>query len=214
MKYEKNVDVTVGLSYGDCSKGALAYTLLADKSMPDYQFVCRTSGGPNAGHTLYHKNKQIITHHIPCGVFFDKISLIGSGCVIHPKSLLDEIKELEEHGFHVQDNLKIAYNAHIITQKHIKEDKEKDKVGSTGRGIMPCYRDKYARIGKRAEDVSMLQPFLCDPVELLRGATDILTEGAQGHGLCPDHGDYPWVTPSSPSTSFSLHSLGMPPQVL
>jgi adenylosuccinate synthase len=127
-------------------------------------------------------------------------------------TLEEEISDLEQHGIDVRSNLKIAYNCHIITPQHVEEDRATDKIGSTKRGIMPTYRDKYARVGVRAESVTTLQGFLCDPIELLRG--NIMIEGAQGFGLCPDHGDYPYVTSSPPTSAYALHSLGIPPQAV
>ena len=202
-----NVDVVVGLQYGDEAKGKITHHLI---SKGHYNFVCRASGGPNAGHTIYHRGEKIITHHIPSGVFYGVPSIIGGGCVIDPVTLQEEMEDLESHDLNVRETLKIAYNCHIITPEHVEEDRSTDKIGSTKRGIMPVYRDKYARIGLRAEDVPALKEFLCDPVTLLNG--DVIIEGAQGLGLCPDHGDYPFVTSSPPTTAYALHSLGLPPQ--
>ena len=204
-----NVDIVIGLQYGDEAKGKVTHHLL---SQDNYDFVCRASGGPNAGHTIYHEGKKIVTHHIPSGIFYGIPSIIGSGCVINPITLYEEMDELEKHGIDVRSNLKIAYNCHIITPYHVEEDIATDKVGSTKRGIMPAYRDKYARIGVRAESISALQEFLCDPLVLLHGT--VMIEGAQGFGLCPDHGDYPFVTSSPPSSAYALHSLGIPPQAV
>jgi len=201
------VDVVVGLQYGDEAKGKITHHLLSGGG---YDFACRASGGPNAGHTIYHQGKKVVTHHIPSGVFYGVPSVIGAGCVIDPITLQEEIEELERHDLNVRGSLKIAYNCHIITPEHVEEDKSTDKIGSTKRGIMPVYRDKYARTGLRAEDVPALREFICDPVTLLKG--NIIIEGAQGLGLCPDHGDYPFVTSSPPTTAYALHSLGLPPQ--
>ena len=88
-----DVDIVVGLQYGDEAKGKITHHLL---SKDHYDFVCRASGGPNAGHTIYHKNKKIITHHIPTGVFYGMPSVIGSGCVISPVTLTEEMDEIED----------------------------------------------------------------------------------------------------------------------
>lgn len=203
------IDIVVGGSYGDEAKGKISKFLVANNK---YDWVCRASGGPNAGHTIYHNGKKFITHHIPSGVFHNIQSVIGAGCVINPKSLFTEIKELEDQKIDVFSNLNIAYNAHIITDEHVSFDVKTDTIGSTGRGIMPAYRDKYARVGMRAEDVPELKSFLIDTVDSLDG--DILIEGAQGYNLCPDWGKYPYVTSSPPTATYALHSLGLPAQAV
>lgn len=204
------IDMVIDLQAGDCGKGKVAHYLIGKNK---YTHVCRASGGPNAGHTIYHEGKKYITHHIPSGVFYAIPSVIGGGCVVNPKTLLEEVEGLEKAGFPVSRMLKVSYNTHIITPEHVEEDIRTDKIGSTKRGIMPVYRDKYARIGKRAEDVPEIREFVCDPYyELHDPSARILIEGAQGTLLCPDWGDYPYVTSSSPSSTFALHSLGLPPQ--
>ena len=83
-------DVVVGLQYGDEGKGKVAHDLCRNG---EYTHVLRFNGGPNAGHTIYHEGKKLVTHHIPSGVFFGVRSIIGNGCVVDPKRLLEEIKE-------------------------------------------------------------------------------------------------------------------------
>ena len=85
-------DIVVDLQYGDCGKGKIAHALCKDNS---YTHVIRYNGGCNAGHTIYHKGQKFITHHIPCGVFYGIKSIIGPGCVIHPKTFFEEIDKLE-----------------------------------------------------------------------------------------------------------------------
>jgi len=209
MSAETEVDVVVGLQYGDEAKGKITHHLLSERQ---YDFVCRASGGPNAGHTIYHEGHKVVTHHIPSGVFFGVPSIIGSGCAINPETLEQEIQDIESIGVNVRDHLRIAYNAHIITPQHVDEDITTDKIGSTKRGIMPVYRDKYARVGLRAEDVPELREYIVDPVDIVTGS--VMIEGAQGLGLCPDHGDYPFVTSSPPTSTYALHSLGLAPQTI
>lgn len=203
------VDIAVGLAWGDEGKGKCVYSLLRKNS---YDIICKASGGPNAGHSFYHNGEKFATHHIPAGVFFNKKSLIGSGCLVYPLKLFEEIENLESRGIKVKDNLLISKNAHIITDAHIKEDRENNKVGSTGTGIMPAYRDKYARCGIRAQEADELKPFLYDQRELHYIDGSILIEGSQGYGLCPDGNNYPFVTSSPPTSTYALHSLGLPPR--
>ena len=143
-------DVVVDLQYGDCGKGKVVHSLLRDG---DYTHCVRFNGGCNAGHTIFHDGKKHITHHIPAGVFYGIKSIIGPGCVVNIDYLMDEIEELEQNGVDVKSNLRIASNAHIIGRHHIEEEEEEHKIGTTKRGNGPAYRDKYARIGKRAKSI-------------------------------------------------------------
>ena len=114
-------DVIVDLQYGDCGKGKVAHWLCSTK---DYTHVIRYNGGCNAGHTIYHEGKKYITHHIPCGIFHGIKSIIGPGCVIDPKRFIQEVSELENAGFDVKSLVKIASNAHIVTDFHLVQDKQ------------------------------------------------------------------------------------------
>jgi len=191
-------DVVVDLQYGDCGKGKVAHHLLNHN---DYTHVIRYNGGCNAGHTIFHGGKKFITHHIPCGVFYGIKSIIGPGCVINPKKFLEEITNLEENGIQARSMVKIAENAHVITDFHMAQDSKDEEIGTTKRGNGPAYRDKYARRGIRACDVPELQSFLVDMYYELYEDSDpnkvkVLFEGAQGFGLDIDWGDYPYVTSS------------------
>lgn len=186
------IDVVLGLQYGDEGKGKITNQLA--KSNP-YDFVLRYNGGGNAGHTIFVNGKQIVTHLVPCGVFHGIPSVIGSGCVINVEKLLSEFDYLEKMGFDTS-LVKIAYNAHIVTDEHISEDSLDTTIGTTKTGNGPCYRDKVLRVGKRAQDVPELKSRLID----FSNNGDnfyILSEGAQGYGLDIDFGDYPYVTSSS-----------------
>ena len=107
----------------------------------------------NAGHTVYINTIRYKTHLIPSGVFFGIKSIIAChGCVVNIKSFYSEIKYLKKHGFNT-NLIKISPLAHVITEEHIEEDIKIQKLGTTARGIAPCYRDKYARTGKRVKDM-------------------------------------------------------------
>ena len=135
-------DIVVDLQYGDCGKGKVTHALCRQN---DYTHVIRYNGGCNAGHTIYHEGKKFVTHHIPCGVFFGVRSVIGPGCVVSLKQLFKEIKELEDGGINASKYLKIASNAHIITDFHLAEDRKDKQIGTTKRGNGPAYRDKFGR---------------------------------------------------------------------
>tara|TARA_B100000927_G_scaffold275099_1_gene254816 strand:+ start:171 stop:1178 length:1008 start_codon:yes stop_codon:yes gene_type:complete len=206
-------DVVVDLQYGDCGKGKIAHALCKENK---YTHVIRYNGGCNAGHTIYHKNKKFVTHHIPCGVFFGIKSIIGPGCVVHVDTFLREIEQLERAGIPASDLVHVASNAHLITDFHRIEDKKDTEIGTTKRGNGPAYRDKYARKGVRAIEDPRLTPYIISMYHELYENTDykdikILFEGAQGFGLDPDWGDYPYVT-SSHCTVGSAVLNGVPPK--
>ena len=206
-------DIVVDLQYGDCGKGKVTHALCRQN---DYTHVIRYNGGCNAGHTIYHEGKKFVTHHIPCGVFFGVRSVIGPGCVISLKQLFKEIRELEDGGIDASKYLKIASNAHIITDFHLAEDRKDTHIGTTKRGNGPAYRDKYARKGVRAIECPELAPFVIDMYTELHNNEEFdhveaLFEGAQGFGLDVDWGDYPYVTSSHCTTAGALLN-GVPPQ--
>lgn len=198
----EHVDIIYGLAWGDEGKGKISNAIAKD-----YDMVCRWNGGPNAGHTVWINNVKYKTHIIPCGIFEDKPSIIGPGCVLHVDKFYKELSYLHQNGFNI-DLVKVSPRAHIITDDHIEYDLNnlKGKLGTTGQGIAPCYADKMLRKGKRAEDV-FSRNFLWD--EKLEGR--ILCEGAQSVWLDIDHGDYPYVT-SSTTMPYGACSLGFSPK--
>ncbi len=149
-----NVAVVLGLNYGDEGKGKVS-TFLASKS----DIALRCTGGNNAGHTVEFKGDKIVFHLIPSGILNENTeAVIGNGVVIDPKVLFEEIQVLQEHNIDL-NKLHISTRAHLIFPYHIQEDKlfedlkEDDKVGTTARGIGPCYMDKADRIGLRVIDM-------------------------------------------------------------
>jgi adenylosuccinate synthase len=198
-------DIVVDLQYGDCGKGKVTHHLLKNNN---YTHCIRYNGGCNAGHTIFHEGKRYITHHIPAGVFFGVKSIIGSGCVLNPEQFFDEIKELQSSGIDCEELVKVANNAHIITDAHLIEDGKDDWLGTTRRGNGPAYRDKYSRTGYRAESTRILDSYLVDLYEELyendKEEPVVLLEGAQGFGLDIDWGDFPYVTSSHCTTAGAL----------
>ena len=206
-------DVVLGLQYGDEGKGKITHHLCKTGG---YTHVVRFNGGCNAGHTIYHKGKKFVTHHIPAGVFFGIKSIIGPGCVVDPKQFFKELEELRDGGIDIDELVFIAENAHIITDEHLEEDSKDTTIGTTKRGNGPAYREKYARNGFLAKDIPHLQPYLVNFYDELHKNTEnpiILCEGAQGFGLDIDWGDYPFVT-SSHCTVGSALLNGIPPQAI
>jgi adenylosuccinate synthase len=205
-------DIVVDLQYGDTGKGKIAHFLCTTRK---YTHVLRYNGGANAGHTIFHKGHKFVTHQIPAGVFWGIRSVIGNGCVIDPDQFKKEIRELEAGGIKTKGLVFIARNAHVITKKHKHEDAKETAIGTTKRGNGPAYRDKYARLGTRAEEIPALKPYLIDLYEEFNRKKDvrILCEGAQGFGLDIDWGDYPYVTSSHATVAGALLNA-IPPQAV
>ncbi len=149
--------VVIGTQWGDEGKGKVVDLLTAQSDL-----VVRYQGGNNAGHTLVVKGRRFIFHLIPSGILYpDKKCLIGNGVVVDPKVLLEEIDRLAQVGLQVgPERLALSDKAHIIMPYHqaIDQGREASKgrvrLGTTGRGIGPCYEDKVARVGVRAVDLT------------------------------------------------------------
>ena len=188
-------DVIVDLQAGDTGKGKVAHSLCKNG---EYTHVVRYNGGGNAGHTIFHNGNKYVTHFIPCGVLYGIKSIIGPGCVVDPLKLENEVKELEEAGFNVRENLFIDKRVHIILPSYIEEDSKDIMIGTTKTGNGPTYRNKYNRSGIRACDY-LPSEMLIDVYEEFHGnkKVRILFEGAQGFELDIDWGDYPYVTSST-----------------
>jgi len=149
------VDVILGLQWGDEGKGKIV-----DYFAPRYDLIARFQGGPNAGHTLYVKDKKIVLHQIPSGIFHEKtINLIGNGVVLDPVTLKRECESVAAFGVDYGKNLYIAQRAHLILPTHRALDKAsevskgQEKIGSTLKGIGPAYMDKTGRNGLRVGDL-------------------------------------------------------------
>lgn len=152
----RNVDVLLGLQWGDEGKGKLV-----DFITPMYDIVARFQGGSNAGHTIIINGEKSVLHLIPSGIFRDNCSnLIGNGVVIDPIALKNEIEKLESIGVDVKKKLFISKRAHLIIPTHRLLDKASEinkgssKIGSTLKGIGPTYMDKTGRNGIRVGDIS------------------------------------------------------------
>jgi adenylosuccinate synthase len=203
-------DVVVGLAWGDEAKGKITSQLassVGSDGKPLYDMVARWAGGNNAGHTVYVDGNKYKTHLIPSGVFYGVKSLIGPGCILHPESFYKELDYLSENGFDTS-LIKVAPNCHIVTEKQIAFDKKHlaKRLGTTGRGIAPCYADKAARVGVLASEV-LDDDYIWDG----KLSGNLLCEGAQGVWLDIDHGLYPYVT-SSITLPYGACSIGFPPQ--
>ena len=253
-----SVTILVGSQWGDEGKGKIV-DILSEK----FDIVTRYQGGANAGHTVEIGNKKYVLHLIPSGILRENcICVIANGVVIDPAALLEEIDLLESFGIKVEGRLLISHNAHLIMPYHklldsINESRE-NKIGTTGKGIGPCYIDKYARKGIRIVDLQnkkileekirfnmkekndllwkmyeqegldveqiiktymefdkRIDKYIKDvPVYLNNAISEgrsILLESAQGALLDVDHGTYPYVTSSNPTSGGACTGTGIPP---
>jgi len=147
--------VLVGAQWGDEGKGKII-----DILSENVDCIVRFQGGNNAGHTIVIGNKKIVLHLIPSGILHkDKVCVIGNGLVVDPKSLLEEIKYIHsldidiEGRFFISNDCHLIFPYHCILDKAKEEEKGSGKIGTTGKGIGPCYVDKIARSGIRLRDV-------------------------------------------------------------
>jgi adenylosuccinate synthase len=143
----------VGAQWGDEGKGKIVDLLAIDSDL-----VCRYQGGPNAGHTIVVGDQTFKIRQIPSGVIRGKTCVIGAGCVLDPEVFLAEVDELESRGYTTAD-VHVSGEAHLIMPWHVAIDQASERrlgklqIGTTRRGIGPCYADKAARLGIRVQDV-------------------------------------------------------------
>ena len=189
--------VIVGVQWGDEGKGKIV-DLLAERA----DMVVRFQGGNNAGHTIVRDGQKWAFHLMPSGILYPgKVCVIGNGVVVDPRVLNDEIDGLRAKGVDVS-GLRVSANAHLIMPYHLMLDSAgeaklgKLSIGTTKRGIGPCYADKAARLGIRVQDMLdekilkkkiaaalepkrlTLRPFAKDPaLDLQRMTEDYLTFG-------------------------------------
>ncbi|MHA6727351.1 adenylosuccinate synthase [Chryseobacterium sp. A301] len=146
--------VVVGLQYGDEGKGKITDVLSAKSD-----YVVRYQGGDNAGHTVYVGEEKFVLHLLPSGVLQCRGKcIIANGVVVNPKSFLREIEQIESKGMRT-DHVFISRRAHVIMPYHIMLDTYREEefggteIGTTKKGIGPCYEDKIARVGIRMVDL-------------------------------------------------------------
>ncbi|SFS39533.1 Adenylosuccinate synthetase [Succinivibrio dextrinosolvens] len=154
--------IVLGTQWGDEGKGKIA-DLLTSKA----NIVVRSQGGNNAGHTLVVGNKKVVVRLVPSGILHkDCLCLIGSGVVVNPGALFEEIEELNKAGVeNAEGRIKISGASALLLPVHPAIDKGAEKlrgksaIGTTGRGIGPCYEDKVARRGLRVGDLYDMENF-------------------------------------------------------
>jgi adenylosuccinate synthase len=249
--------VVVGGQWGDEGKGRIV-DLLARKA----RVVARYSAGNNAGHTIVNDRGEFKLHLVPAGIFYpEKTCIIGNGVAVDPEVLLQEIEQLQSRGIDTS-KLVLSDRAQVIMPWHRRLDQLDEAmrgdaaIGTTGKGVGPCFVDKVARRGIRVTDLmrredfidraktvleyhnkviigvyggepitfeecyeryiefgQRLAPYVADVQAIVldahRRGEYVLLEGAQGSLLDLDHGTYPFVTSSVPSSSSSGAGLGV-----
>ena len=147
--------IVIGTQWGDEGKDKVV-DLLTDRCTS----VVRFQGGHNAGHTLVIEGKKTALHLIPSGILRDDVTcLIGNGVVLSPEALKTEMEKLVEQGVPVSDRLRISSACPLLLPYHVALDQAREvargakAIGTTGRGIGPCYEDKVARRGLRVSDL-------------------------------------------------------------
>jgi adenylosuccinate synthase len=152
--------VVVGAQWGDEGKGKVIDVLSEEADI-----LIRYQGGNNAGHTVVADGQDFIFHLVPSGLLHKgKVGLIGNGVVVDPEALLEEMERLRARGIDVRQAVKLSDQAHVIFPYHKRLDLAEEaartgRIGTTGRGIGPCYVDKVARSGIRIADLSHPQRF-------------------------------------------------------
>ena len=259
-KVKMSTLVVLGTQWGDEGKGKVVHYLAQEAD-----YIVRYQGGNNAGHTLIYQDKPFVLHLIPSGILFEnKVCMITNGVVVDPKALKEEIDGLKAINISVDGRFFISETAHVILPYHklidgiLESDTSQTKIGTTKKGIGPCYTDKVRRIGVRVIDyidreifVDLLEQNLKDKENLLKKAgvdivklkeeiladqeklseflkpyvantsvmltkaiaqnKKVLFESAQGTMLDLDHGTYPFVTSSSPTSGGSTSGTGIGP---
>lgn len=154
--------VVLGTQWGDEGKGKVVHYLAAEAD-----YVVRYQGGNNAGHTLIYENKPFVLHLIPSGILFPKkVCMITNGVVVDPKALKEEIDVLKKKKIPVDGRFFVSERAHVILPYHklidgmLESDTTQTKIGTTKKGIGPCYTDKVRRVGIRVIDYIDKEVFL------------------------------------------------------
>ena len=171
--------VIVGAQWGDEGKGKIVDLLALDSDL-----VCRYQGGPNAGHTIVVDGETFKIRQIPSGVLRGKICVIGAGCVVDPEVFLAEVDELASRGVSTEA-VHLSGEAHLIMPWHVAIDQASERrlgklqIGTTRRGIGPCYADKAARLGIRVQD--LLEPkILRQKIEVALAEKNVWLERVYG----------------------------------
>jgi adenylosuccinate synthase len=147
--------VVVGAQWGDEGKGKLV-DVLAERA----DLVVRYQGGANAGHTVHSSAGEFVLHQIPSGILQGAVCLVGNGVALDPETFFTELDALQGQGVKTEHKIYVSERAHLTLPLHKLLDRareQREKIGTTGRGIGPTYEDKYGRRGIRVGDLRNLQ---------------------------------------------------------
>lgn len=166
----------IGLQWGDEGKGKVV-----DWVSARFDLAIRYQGGPNAGHTVWVNGERWVFHQMPAGILNPNIRVaIAAGCVLHPETLFEEWERLDAEGVEYRSRTIIDPRVHLILPYHRLLDRLRDeargkaRIGTTARGIGPCYQEKYARYGIRVGD--LFSPQLSDRIDVLLGYVNPILE--------------------------------------
>ncbi len=230
--------VVMGAQWGDEGKGKIV-----DYLAQDAKYVCRFAGGANAGHTIVVDGKKYALHQVPSGILYpNKTVFLGSGMVIDPEALFNELKMLSDSGINWEGRVFISDRAHITLPGYRELDKKRDAarkrpIGTTGRGIGTTYSQKSERDGIRLADldweekwndlededkkfleqykdklISMRVDIAAKMYEIRK--ENVLFEGAQGAMLDIDSGTYPYVSSGASGSYGAASGSGIGPKAL
>ena len=230
--------VVMGAQWGDEGKGKIV-----DYLAQDAKYVCRFAGGANAGHTIVVDGKKYALHQVPSGILYpNKTVFLGSGMVIDPEALFNELKMLSDSGIDWEGRVFISDRAHITLPGYRELDKKRDAarkrpIGTTGRGIGTTYSQKSERDGIRLADldweekwndlededkkfleqykeklISMRVDIAAKMYEIRK--ENVLFEGAQGAMLDIDSGTYPYVSSGASGSYGAASGSGIGPKAL
>ncbi len=146
--------VVVGAQWGDEGKGKIV-DVLAERA----DLVVRYQGGANAGHTVHTGTEEVVLHQIPSGILQGAVCLVGNGVVLDPETFFTELDALIARGIRVENRVFVSDRAHLTLPYHKLLDRareQRDRIGTTGRGIGPTYEDKFGRRGVRVGDLRQL----------------------------------------------------------
>jgi adenylosuccinate synthase len=230
--------VIIGAQWGDEGKGKIVDYLAGDA-----RIVVRFSGGANAGHTIVLSGDKYALHLVPSGILYpDKIVILGSGMVIDPDALFQELDALKSKGIDWEGRVLVSDRAHLVLPRFKEIDKDMDKsrkapIGTTGRGIGVAYSLKASRDGVRLADLGdaerlmnlqegdiewlsrwthKLEPMEIDLASYLRNHKNSWTlfEGAQGALLDIDTGTYPFVSSGMSCAAGAAAQGGIGPRAI
>ncbi len=228
--------VVMGAQWGDEGKGKIV-DYLAEKA----KYVVRFAGGANAGHTIVTQGKKFALHQVPSGILYpDKKVYLGSGMVIDPEALFNELNMLAENGIKWEGRVFISDRVHIVLPCNRRLDVEHDKarkrpIGTTGRGIGTTYSQKSERDGIRLVDLNWAEKmedleeedkkFIAEYKDRLLSMSvniaeemwahrndNVLFEGAQGAMLDIDSGTYPYVSSGASCSAGAATGSGIGPR--